>query len=87
MRRFVVPAAFLAAVAATSIAYAAQAQLTTGTIKAFDPAARTVTLQTGVVYYLPAGWKDPGLKSGERVQISFDMHEGKHMAESVTILK
>jgi Cu/Ag efflux protein CusF len=85
MRRFVVPAAFLAAVAVTSLASAAQ--LTTGTIKAFDASAKTVTLQTGVVYYLPTGWKDPGLKAGERVQISFDMRDGKHMVDNVTILK
>jgi hypothetical protein len=86
MRALLVPAAVAALLATAPFALAA-GQTATGTVKAFDMKAHTLTLNDGVVYQLPSGFKDPGLKSGEKVQISWDMKSGKHEASKVTIVK
>ena len=49
--------------------------------------AHTLTLNDGVVYQLPAGFKDPGLKAGAKVEVSWDMQAGKHEASKVTLAK
>jgi Cu/Ag efflux protein CusF len=84
MIRFVVPAALAAVVATSSLALANQ---TVGTIKAFDAKAMKLTLQDGTIYSLPAGFKDPGLKAGERVQVTWEMQNGQYKASAVVIRK
>jgi Cu/Ag efflux protein CusF len=86
MRALLVPAAAAALLATAPFALAA-GQTATGTVKAFDMKAHTLTLNDGTLYQLPAGFKDPGLKSGEKVQVSWDMQSGKHEASKVTIVK
>jgi Protein of unknown function (DUF1344) len=82
MNRLFVSAALAAVLASSSLAFADQAS---GTIKAFDAKAMTLTLQDGTEYYLPKTFKDPGLKTGERVQISWAMQNGERMASSVVV--
>jgi Cu/Ag efflux protein CusF len=86
MRSFIIPVAFAAVVATSSLAFAA-AQQANGVIKAFDAKAMTLTLDDGTVYQLQKGFKDPGLKTGEKVAITWDMVNGQHMASQVTITK
>ncbi len=85
MRRLVLPAIVAASLVAAPFAFAAESA--TGTVKSFDMKAHTLTLDSGITYQLPAGFKDPGLKKGEAVKVSWDMKGGKHQAESVTIQK
>lgn len=86
MRTLLIPAAAAAILATSAIAFAA-AQHTTGTVKAFDAKAMTLSLADGSQYALPKGFKDPGIKSGEKVNVSWEMSGAKKMADSVTIVK
>ena len=71
----------------TAPAVALAAQTTTGTVKAFSPAAQTLTLSDGSSYMLPKGFKDPGIKTGEKVMIAYDMVGKKHEAKTVKLLQ
>jgi Protein of unknown function (DUF1344) len=82
MRRLIVSAALAAVVASSSLAFADQA---TGTVKAFDSKAMTLTLQDGTEYYLPQTFKNPGLKAGQKVEITWSMQGTEHMASAVVI--
>ena len=56
-------------------------------MKTYDAKAMTLTLTDGSVYTLPKTFKNPGLKTGEKVSIAWDM-QGKHKtAQTVTIAK
>ena len=85
MRSFIIPAAIAVALASSSMALAASTAH--GTIKAFDLKAMTLTLDNGTVYNLPAGFKDPGFKIGEKVAVYWDMNNGKYAASKVEITK
>lgn len=85
MRVILAPAALAAALIVVPAAFAAQTA--TGSVKAFDMAHHTLTLNDGTVYQLSSKFKDPGLKAGEKVTISWDMKDGKYQAESVKIVK
>ncbi|HSM42444.1 MAG TPA: DUF1344 domain-containing protein, partial [Afifellaceae bacterium] len=63
------------------------ADMATGTVKSFDLTTHGLTLDNGTVYTLPANFRDPGLMVGEKVNISWEMKNGKHMADGVTIQK
>lgn len=84
MRALLVPAALAVMVAASPLAFAAESA--TGTIKSLDMKAHTVTLNDGTTYYLASGFKDPGLKSGQKVRVDWNMQGGKHEASGVTIV-
>jgi Cu/Ag efflux protein CusF len=86
MRKTLFPLA-AAALIATSLGAFASDTTTTGVIKAVDLKAMTLTLEDGVVYTLPADFKDPGLKAGEKVTIAWKMANTKHAADTVTIVK
>lgn len=85
MRALIVPAITAAFLSTSTLAFAAD--MATGTVKAFDLTTHSLTLDNGTVYTLPANFKDPGLKIGENVSISWQMKDGKHMADTVTIKK
>jgi len=86
MRISIIPVALAATLSVASLAMAAQ-QHAEGTVKTFDSKGMTLTLSDGATYRLPKGFKDPGLKAGEKVSISWDM-AGKHKtAETATIEK
>ena len=86
MRTLLIPAAAAAILATSTFAFAA-AQHTTGTVKAFDAKAMTLSLADGSQYSLPKGFKDPGIKAGEKVNVSWEQSGAKKMADSVTIVK
>lgn len=85
MRGLVFPAVIAAVFAAAPLAFASET--TAGVVKSFDMKAHTLTLDNGTIYYLPAGFKDPGIKDGTKVSVVWDMKYGKHEADSVTIQK
>ena len=59
----------------------------TGTVRDYNKASMSLTLNDGSIYQLPKGFHDPGLKVGEKVSVSFDM-SGKHQeAKTVKILR
>jgi hypothetical protein len=56
-------------------------------VKTYDAKAMTLTLTDGNVYTLPKAFKNPGLRTGEKVSIAWDMHGKSKTAETVKILK
>ena len=84
MRSFILPVTIAAILATAPLALASETA--TGSIKAFDLKAMTITLDNGTMYTLPKSFKDPGLKTGEKVQLSWDMQNGKHAATDVKVL-
>jgi hypothetical protein len=50
-----------------------------------DAKAMTLTLKNGSHYMLPATFKDPGIKVGEKVTIAYEMVGKKHQATAVTL--
>lgn len=86
MRSYIAPAFVAGMLLATPVALAATQQ-STGTVKAIDMSAMTLTLNNGTTYHLPQGFKDPGIKAGERVQVSWNMQNGQYDATTVTIVK
>jgi hypothetical protein len=85
MRFQLLPAILTLSLAAGSAAFAATK--TEGTVKSFDIKAQTLTLSDGTTYMLPKGFKDPGLKVGEKVAVMWDMQKNMHEASAVTITK
>ncbi len=86
MRRYLVPASLIAALALSGAAMATTTT-TTGKIKSFDMKTHELKLDNGIVYKLPATFKDPGLKAGEKVAVSWEMKAGQHDATTVTVVK
>lgn len=86
MRTLLVPAAVAALLATSALSFAAMQQAT-GTVKAFDAKARTIELADGTTYMVPKTFKNPGLKAGERVSISWQLTGDVKNAESVKIIK
>lgn len=85
MRALLTSLTVLSTITLSSAAFAAT--MTTGTVKAFDTKALTITLKDGSHFLLPANFKDPGLKIGEKVKIAYDMVGKKHQATAVTIVQ
>lgn len=101
MRNFLVPAALALVLGTSGMAFAASAtpaapaakpaasasldQSVTGMVKAFDLKTHTLTLDNGIAYVLPATFKDPGLKIGEKVTVKWHMNGKAYDASSVTI--
>ena len=83
MRRFVSSAVIVAALATAPFAFAAQTT-TIGVVKSIDIKARTLVLENGVTYALPAEYKDPGLKVGDRVHVTWELQNGKHEVSAIT---
>lgn len=87
MRKLLVPAAAAALLATSALSFAAAQQHATGTVKAYDAKAQTLTLADGSVYMLPKTFKDPGLKAGEKVSITWEMKGSSKTADQVMITK
>lgn len=85
MRALLAPAALVAFISVVPLAMAAQ--MSTGSVKAFDAKTHSLTLADGTTYKLPAGFKDPGIKVGNKVQVSWEMHDGSHAASKVTVVR
>lgn len=87
MRKVLVPAALALVLASSGLAMAATAapQSITSTVKAVNLAAHQLTLANGIQYTLPATFKDPGIKVGERVTVKWEMNGAAYQADSVAI--
>ncbi len=85
MRNFLIPATLAVGLGLSGAAFAATTS--TGTVKAVDVAKHMLTLDDGTVYMLPTKFKDPGLKPGEKVSVSWNMVKSDHEAKSVKIIK
>ncbi|MDB5661407.1 MAG: hypothetical protein JWS10_4022 [Cypionkella sp.] len=86
MRAFMLPAAIILSIGSASLAMAA-GTTTAGVIKTLDMKTHTITLADGTAYMLPQGFKDPGLKVGEKVSVIWDMKGKVHEASAVSVLK
>lgn len=86
MRTLLVPAAIAALLATSALSFAAMQQAT-GTVKAFDAKTRTLELADGATYVLPKTFKNPGLKAGEHVSVSWELAGSVKNAEAVKIIK
>jgi hypothetical protein len=80
MKKFV--ALLIASAAMVGTAYAGQIQ---GTVKAFDEATKTVTLEDGSAYVLAAGVMPTGIAAGAKVQVTFD--DTSKAATAVTVVQ
>ncbi|MDZ4311265.1 MAG: DUF1344 domain-containing protein [Cypionkella sp.] len=85
MRAYMLPAAIILSIGAGSLAMAATT--TDGVIKSLDMKTNTITLADGTAYTLPKGFKDPGLKVGEKVAVVWDLKGGVYEATAVSIVK
>lgn len=83
MRALLIPAALAAFIAASPVL--AATQTTSGVIKSYDAKAMSLVLADGTSYQLQAGFKDPGLKAGEKVSLTWEMKNGQHVVDSVKI--
>ncbi|MDO8985331.1 DUF1344 domain-containing protein [Cypionkella sp.] len=86
MRAFMLPAAIILSLGSASLAMAAPTT-TDGVIKSLDMKTHTITLADGTAYMLPKGFKDPGLKVGEKVAVVWDLKGKIHEASAVSIVK
>ena len=80
MKKFV--AMLLASAAMVATAYAGQIE---GTVKAFDPATKTVTLEDGSAYVLAEGVAADKIAAGAKVQVTFD--DTSKAATAVTVVQ
>ena len=87
MRNFMFPAMAAALILTSFAAVAATDTMTTGVIKSMDMAKHTLVLENGISYTLPATFKDPGLKVGEKVTVAWVLNGTVYQADQVTIVK
>jgi Cu/Ag efflux protein CusF len=88
MRILLVPFAAAALFATATYGSAAMAShTTTGTVKSYDASAMTIALDNGTVYHLPKNMKAPAVKTGDKVQVSWQKSKGTDWAHSVKIVK
>jgi hypothetical protein len=86
MRKLIVTAATAAFLASGGAAFAA-VKHTTGKVKSFDEMAMSLVLDNGSTFTLSKAFKDPGIKPGEKVRVSWDMSGKNKVAETVKIMK
>ncbi len=86
MRKLIVSATAAALLASGSVAFAA-VKHTTGTIKSYDGTALSLVLDDGSTFTLPKTFKDPGLKAGDKVRVSWDLSGKNKIAEAVKVVK
>ena len=86
LRAILTSLTILSVLSLSSAAFAANT--TTGTIRAYDMKAMTVTLKNGTKYILPAAFNNPGkhpdLKVGEKVTIAYQTIGKKLQATAIT---
>jgi Cu/Ag efflux protein CusF len=80
MNGFRIAAAAIALMAAGAVAQAAE---TTGTIESVDPSSRTLMLDDGVTYQLAEAVDAEGLKTGDKVTVTYDQSGGKIVVSAV----
>lgn len=85
MRAVLAPAAVAAFLATSTFAFAAT-QHDIGKIKSYDVKAMTLTLEDGKTYNLPKDLKMPSLKTGEKVDVTWEQTGAKLKASAITIV-
>lgn len=85
MRKLVVSTVATLLLAGGSAAFAAPHQ-TTGTIKQFT-SGKSLVLQDGSTFQLAKTFRNPGLKAGEKVSVTWDMSGKNKVAESAAVMK
>ncbi|MDB5552174.1 MAG: hypothetical protein JWL86_2158 [Rhizobium sp.] len=85
MRALYASAVILSSIAVVPAAFAASMS-TTSTVKAYH-AGQSLTLANGDQFKLPAGFKDPGIKTGEKVKVAYQKTGKNLQAEMVTIVR
>lgn len=85
MRVIFASAVILSSVAMVPAAFAASMS-TTSTVKAYAT-GKTLTLANGDTFMLPSNFKDPGIKTGEKVKVAYQKTGKNLQAEMVTIVK
>jgi Cu/Ag efflux protein CusF len=84
--RVVLASLTAATIVLSSVGAFAAGTMTSGVVKSFDARQSTLTLNDGTAYSMPKGFKDPGLKTGNKVELSWHMQGGKHAADTVKII-
>lgn len=85
MRALFASAVIVSSIALVPAAFAASLSAT-GTVKAYH-AGQSLTLANGEMFQLPAHFKDPGIKTGEKVKVAYQKTGKKLQAEMVTIVR
>ncbi|KUM24857.1 hypothetical protein AU467_28745 [Mesorhizobium loti] len=80
MKRSVIAAATILAIASATAAYA---NAITGTIASIDKKGDSITLADGKTFSLPEGIEAETLKVGEKVTITYSTKAGKLAASSI----
>ena len=75
MKKLMIAAAAAALLAGSSLA--ALAAEVNGSITSIDATARTVTMDDGKIYTLPADFDAASLKQGDKVKLTVDDADGK----------
>lgn len=85
MRKLIVPAAVAMTLATASFASAAmQHHYATGMVKSYNAKTMMLTLTNGSKYEVPKMHR--GLKAGEKVKITYDMHGKMRQAEAIKMM-
>lgn len=85
MRALFASAVILSSIAMVPAAYAASMSVTS-TVKNYH-AGQSLTLANGDEFVLPSNFKDPGIKTGEKVKVAYQKTGKKLQAEMVTIVR
>lgn len=85
MRALFASAVVLSSVAIVPAAFAASMSMS-GTVQKYA-AGKSLTLSNGDQFMLPANFKDPGIKTGEKVKVAYQKTGKKLQAKMVTIVK
>ena len=85
MRALFASAVILSSIAVVPAAFAAS-QSVTSTVKAYQ-SGQSLTLANGDMFTLPKNFKDPGIKTGEKVKVAYQKTGKKLQAEMVTIVR
>ncbi|TGP45263.1 DUF1344 domain-containing protein [bacterium M00.F.Ca.ET.230.01.1.1] len=80
MKKSVITAAMIMAIASANVAYA---KATTGTIASIDNKGDSITLSDGKTFSLPEGIEAETLKVGEKVTITYSTKAGKLAASRI----
>lgn len=85
MRALFASVVVLSSVAIVPAAFAASMSMT-GTVKTYV-SGKSLTLGNGDMFTLPQNFKDPGIKTGEKVKVAYQKTGKNLQAEMVTIVK
>jgi hypothetical protein len=85
MRALFASAVILSSIAVVPAAFAAS-QSVTGTVKAYH-AGKSLTLANGDMFQLPSSFKDPGIRTGEKVKVAYQKTGKNLQAEMVAIAR